>query len=77
MSTISTQLNWGSSYIVNDFYKRFLNPKATDKDEVLVGRISTVVLMICAALFSFFLQSAGEVLIYYYKLVLEQACCLF
>lgn len=62
MSTISTQLNWGSSYIVNDFYKRFLNPNATDKDEVLVGRISTVTLMICAALFSFFLQSAGEVL---------------
>ena len=62
MSTISTQLNWGSSYIVNDFYKRFLNPKASDKDQVLVGRISTVVLMICAALFSFFLQSAGEVL---------------
>ncbi|WP_431134190.1 sodium:solute symporter family protein [Psychroserpens mesophilus] len=62
MSTISTQLNWGSSYIVNDFYKRFLNPNATDKDEVLVGRVSTVALMICAALFSFFLQSAGEVL---------------
>lgn len=62
MSTISTQLNWGSSYIVNDFYKRFLNPNASDKDEVLVGRISTVVLMICAASFSFFLQSAGEVL---------------
>jgi len=62
MSTISTQLNWGSSYIVNDFYKRFLNPNASDKDEVLVGRISTVVLMVCAASFSFFLQSAGEVL---------------
>jgi SSS family transporter len=62
MSTISTQLNWGSSYIVNDFYKRFINPNASDKKEVLVGRISTVLLMICAALFSFFLQSAGEVL---------------
>jgi SSS family transporter len=62
MSTISTQLNWGSSYIVNDFYKRFLKPEASDKDQVLVGRISTIVLMILAALFSFFLQSAGEVL---------------
>lgn len=62
MSTISTQLNWGSSYIVNDFYKRFVKPDATDKDEVLVGRISTVSLMVLAALFSFFLQSAGEVL---------------
>ncbi|WP_298901801.1 sodium:solute symporter family protein [uncultured Psychroserpens sp.] len=62
MSTISTQLNWGSSYIVNDFYKRFIKPEATDKDQVLVGRISTIVLMILAAAFSFFLQSAGEVL---------------
>jgi len=61
MSTISTQLNWGSSYIVNDFYKRFLKPKATDKEQVLVGRISTVLLMLCAALFSFYLQSAADV----------------
>ncbi|WP_304144348.1 sodium:solute symporter family protein [Mesoflavibacter zeaxanthinifaciens] len=61
MSTISTQLNWGSSYIVNDFYKRFLKPEATDKEQVLVGRISTVVLMLCAALFSFYLQSAADV----------------
>ena len=62
MSTISTQLNWGSSYIVNDFYKRFLKPEASDKDQVLVGRISTIVLMVLAALLSFTLQSAGEVL---------------
>lgn len=61
MSTISTQLNWGSSYIVNDFYKRFFKPEATDKEQVLVGRISTVLLMLCAALFSFYLQSAADV----------------
>ncbi|MGB0973500.1 MAG: sodium:solute symporter family protein [Flavobacteriaceae bacterium] len=61
MSTISTQLNWGSSYIVNDFYSRFINPNANDKQLVLVGRLSTVVLMICAALFSFYLQSAHDV----------------
>ena len=61
MSTISTQLNWGSSYIVNDFYKRFLKPEASDKEQVLVGRVSTVLLMICAALFSFYLQSAHDV----------------
>jgi SSS family transporter len=61
MSTISTQLNWGSSYIVNDFYTRFIKPNATDKEQVLVGRISTVVLMLCAALFSFYLQSAKDV----------------
>ena len=61
MSTISTQLNWGSSYIVNDFYGRFINQKASEKQKVLVGRISTVVLMILAALFSFVLQSAHDV----------------
>jgi len=61
MSTISTQLNWGSSYIVNDFYVRFLKPNSSEKEKVLVGRLSTIVLMIFAALFSIFLQSAGEV----------------
>lgn len=61
MSTISTQLNWGSSYIVNDLYSRFINPNSTEKQNVLVGRISTVLLMICAALFSFYLQSAHDV----------------
>ncbi|WP_233900772.1 sodium:solute symporter family protein [Tenacibaculum piscium] len=61
MSTISTQLNWGSSYVVNDFYSRFINKNASEKQKVVVGRISTVVLMICAALFSFYLQSAKDV----------------
>ncbi|CAM1364704.1 Transporter, SSS family [Tenacibaculum sediminilitoris] len=61
MSTISTQLNWGSSYIVNDFYSRFINKKASERQKVVVGRISTVVLMLCAALFSFYLQSAKGV----------------
>jgi SSS family transporter len=61
MSTISTQLNWGSSYIVNDLYSRFINPNSTEKQNVLVGRISTVLLMVCAALFSFYLQSAHDV----------------
>jgi Na+/proline symporter len=60
MSTISTHLNWGSSYIVNDFYLRFLNPKASDKQQVNVGRISTVVLMILAALLSLKIDSAKE-----------------
>lgn len=58
MSTISTHLNWGSSYIVNDFYRRFLKPKAEDKELVLVGRLSTVVLMILSALLALKLSSA-------------------
>jgi Na+/proline symporter len=46
MSTIGTHLNWGSSYVVNDFYKRFVNPKAEQKELVRMARISTVVLMV-------------------------------
>ncbi|MCC5928219.1 MAG: Na+:solute symporter [Cyclobacteriaceae bacterium] len=52
MSTIGTHLNWGSSYVVNDFYKRFMKPDATEKDLVKVGRITTVLLMILAGILS-------------------------
>jgi len=58
MSTTASQLNWGSSYIANDFYRRFLNPDATDKQVVMVGRVSTVLLMILAGLFALILQNA-------------------
>lgn len=58
MSTISTQLNWGSSYIVYDFYKERVNPKASEKQLVAVGRISTVVLMVLSALLALLLQNA-------------------
>lgn len=50
MSTISTHLNWGSSYVVNDFYQRFVRPEATEKELVTVGRISTVLLMAIAGI---------------------------
>ncbi len=46
MSTISTQLNWGASYLINDFYKRFLRPEATDKQLVTASRIGTVLIML-------------------------------
>lgn len=52
MSTISTHLNWGSSYVVNDFYHRFVRPHAPEKELVRVGRISTVLLMIIAGILS-------------------------
>ncbi len=58
MSTLSTHLNWGSSYIVNDFYLRFLKPEATDKELVAVGRISTVGLMVLSAFLALALSSA-------------------
>lgn len=60
MSTISTHLNWGSSYIVNDFYKRFMNQEASEKQQVLIGRISTVVLMIFSAVVALYLDSAKD-----------------
>ena len=50
MSTISTHLNWGSSYVSLDFYKRFVQPEASEKELVTVGRLTTVILMIVAAL---------------------------
>lgn len=58
MSTLSTHLNWGSSYIVNDFYLRFVKPEASDKELVSVGRISTVLLMALSALLALALSSA-------------------
>lgn len=60
MSTLSTHLNWGSSYVVNDFYQRFLKPDASDKELVAVGRISTVLLMVLAAILALALSSALE-----------------
>ena len=60
MSTISTQLNWGSSYIVYDFYKTQINPEASQKRLVAVGRISTVVLMLLSTLLALLLQNAMQ-----------------
>jgi Na+/proline symporter len=61
MSTISTQLNWGSSYIVFDFYKQHVNPEASEKKLVAVGRMSTVLLMILSAGLALLMQNAMEV----------------
>lgn len=58
MSTISTHLNWGSSYVALDFYKRFVKPQASEKELVNIGRLSTVVLMIFAALIALVLSDA-------------------
>ncbi|WP_149304339.1 sodium:solute symporter family protein [Pareuzebyella sediminis] len=61
MSTISTQLNWGSSYIVFDFYKQQINPKATEKQMVAVGRISTILLMVLSAILALALENALQI----------------
>ena len=59
-STIETHLNWGTSYLVHDFYRRFLNPGAAEKHYVLVGRLTTAGLMVCAALLTYALDTAKE-----------------
>lgn len=58
MSTISTHLNWGASYIVNDYYKQQINKDASEKQLVAVGRIATIVLMVCSALLALVLTNA-------------------
>ena len=58
MSTMASHLNWGSSYIVNDVYKRFIKPDAPEKRLVLVGRISTVCLMLLAGALALCLQNS-------------------
>lgn len=58
MSTISTHLNWGSSYLVNDFFKRFVKKDADEKELVLMGRIFTVGLMVLAVILALMLRNA-------------------
>jgi len=61
MSTIGTHLNWGASYVVNDFYKRFVKPDATEKHLVAIARICTVILMVLAGAVSLlFLDNATQ-----------------
>jgi SSS family solute:Na+ symporter len=59
-STILTHLNWGSSYLVHDFYRRFLRTSASEKHYVNAGRLCTIGLYVVAAILSRFLDSAQE-----------------
>lgn len=58
MSTIATHLNLGSSYMVNDFYHRFVNPNASEKQLVFTGRLWTVLLLVLACVLALQLESA-------------------
>jgi Na+/proline symporter len=60
VSTISTHLNWGTSYLVHDLYRRFVRPGATERHYVAVGRLTTALLMLAAALLTFVLDSARQ-----------------
>ncbi|MFL5487604.1 MAG: sodium:solute symporter family protein [Gemmatimonadaceae bacterium] len=57
MSTVGTQLNWGASYLVNDFYKRFVKRDATEKHYVTMSRLATVFLFLASALVTMQLQT--------------------
>ncbi|PYT16978.1 MAG: sodium:proline symporter [Acidobacteria bacterium] len=57
MSTIATQLNWGASYLVNDFYRRFLKPHATDRHYVTASQLATVFLTLVSAIVTFYMDS--------------------
>jgi Na+/proline symporter len=58
MSTISTHLNWGSSYIVNDFYKQQINSNASEKKLVNIGRLATILLFLASAILALLLTNA-------------------
>jgi Na+/proline symporter len=49
MSTVATHLNWGASYIVSDFYRRFLRPDAGERHYIVVSRLATVFLVVASA----------------------------
>jgi Na+/proline symporter len=60
VSTMITHLNWGTSYLVHDFYRRFVRPDAPERHYVQVGRLTTVGLMLVAAAFTLFIETAKE-----------------
>ena len=60
MSTISTHLNWGASYIVDDVYRRFIAPDEDERRYVTVGRVATVGLIVLASAVSLWLENAMQ-----------------
>lgn len=59
MSTIGTQLNWGASYVINDFYRRFAVREASEKHYVIASQVVTVLLMVISLIVTFQLDSIG------------------
>ena len=60
MSTIDTHLNWGASYLVNDIYRRFIKPGASEKETVWVAKLCVLLMMVFAVVVAFFLTSIGK-----------------
>ncbi len=59
-STILTHLNWGASYLVHDFYRRFVRRDLPEKHYVMAGRVATVILFVLSSSLVFVLQTAQE-----------------
>src|SRR5687768_12404235 len=59
MSTIGTQLNWGASYVINDFYRRFLNRDSSDRHYVVASQLVTLFLMMVSLIVTFYMESIG------------------
>jgi len=57
MSTIGTQLNWGASYVINDFYRRFLVRNASERHYVIASQLATLMLMVLSLIITFYLSS--------------------
>jgi SSS family solute:Na+ symporter len=57
MSTIGTNLNWGASYLVNDFYRRFLRPNESERKYVKLSQVATVLLTVISAVVTFYMDS--------------------
>ena len=57
MSTISTHLNWGASYAINDFYRRFVRPEASEKHHLRAAQVATLLLMLIAAGVTYYLET--------------------
>jgi len=64
MSTVSTQINWGASYLLNDVYKRFLLRNGTDKHYVLISRVITLLLTVISGFIAFQIQNIGDAWIF-------------
>lgn len=61
MSTVSTLINWGASYLTNDLYKRFIHPEASQRELVAVGRVASVLVAVFGALAAFFSDRVATV----------------
>src|SRR5712691_3078007 len=59
MSTIGTQLNWGASYVINDFYRRFVKRDGRERHYVMASQLVTLLLMILSLVVTFYLESIG------------------